>query len=249
MTTNKKIKIVILAGGKGTRMKSDIPKALMPLGGKPMIKHLFDSITKISDEKPIVIVGDNASQMKEALGDTCIYALQKEALGTGHAVSCAKEYCNDAEEIVVLSADQPFVTTETLKKSIEKHENSKAKITFTTTEIPDFLDWKKAFYVLGRVLRKDGEVVAIREYKDATDEEKEVREINTACCYVFDAKWLWENLPKIKNDNAKNEFYLTDLFHIAREENEIIKTIKMEPHEGLGANTKDDLEVLQKFTT
>jgi bifunctional UDP-N-acetylglucosamine pyrophosphorylase/glucosamine-1-phosphate N-acetyltransferase len=245
---NKKIKFVILGAGRGTRMAHDLPKVLAPLGGKPMIKHVIDTVTRVYDGKPIIIVGHKAELVKEELGDSCDYALQKEILGTGHAVLCSKENCGEAEEIVVLSGDQPFVKSETIKRTIEKHESSKAKITFTTTEIPDFLDWKKAYYPLGRVLRKNGEVVAIREFKDATDEEKEVKEINTACCYVFDAKWLWENLPKIKNNNAKNEFYLTDLFHIAREENEKIETIKMEPHEGLGANTRDDLEILETFT-
>jgi bifunctional UDP-N-acetylglucosamine pyrophosphorylase/glucosamine-1-phosphate N-acetyltransferase len=213
-----------------------------------MIKHILETISKVYDGKPIAIVGHKAELVQKELGDACIYALQKEQLGTGHAVFSAREYCIGAEQIVVLSGDQPFVKAETIKKTLEKHTESNAKITFTTTEIPDFLDWKKAYYPLGRVLRKDGEVVAIREFKDASEEEKEVKEINTACCYVFDAKWLWENIPKIKNENSKREYYLTDLFQIARSENQKIETIKMEPHEGLGANTKEDLEVLQKFT-
>ena len=230
-------------------MNHDLPKVLAPLGGKPMIKHLLKTISEIYDGKPIAIVGHKAELVKEELGNSCEYALQKEQLGTAHAVFSAKEYCDDAEEIVVVSGDQPFVKKDTLKKTIEKHENSKAKITFTTTEIPDFLDWRKAFFALGRVLRKDGEVIGIREYKDASEEEKNVKEINTACCYVFDAKWLWENIPKIKNDNAKKEFYLTDLFHIAFDEKEKIETIKMDPYESLGANTREDLEVLEKFVT
>jgi bifunctional UDP-N-acetylglucosamine pyrophosphorylase/glucosamine-1-phosphate N-acetyltransferase len=245
---NKKIKFLILAAGKGTRMNSDLPKVLAPLGGKPMIKHLIETISKVYDDKPIIIVGYKAELVKAELGDSCIYALQKEQLGTGHAVFSAKDYCEDAEEIVVLSGDQPFVKAETIKKTIEKHESSKAKITFTTTEIPDFLDWRKYFIPLGRILRENEEVVGIREYKDASEEEKEIKEINTACCYVFDAKWLWENIPKIKNNNAKNEFYITDLFYIASEEKENIETVKMSPEESMGANSKEDLEILQKFT-
>jgi bifunctional UDP-N-acetylglucosamine pyrophosphorylase/glucosamine-1-phosphate N-acetyltransferase len=245
---SRKIKFLILAAGKGTRMNSDLPKVLAPLGGKPMIRHLLETISKVYDDKPIVIVGYKAELVKAELGDSCIYALQKEQLGTGHAVFSAKDYCEDADEIVVLSGDQPFVKAETIKKTIEKHETEKAKITFTTTEIPDFLDWRKYFIPLGRILRKNGEIVGIREYKDANEEEKEIREINTACCYIFDAKWLWENLPKIKNNNAKNEFYITDLFYIASDEKENIETVKMSPEESMGANSKEDLEILQKFT-
>jgi len=247
MDNTKKIKFVIMAGGKGTRMNHDLPKVLAPLGGKPMIKHVIDTIAKITDEKPIAIVGYKADLIKETLGNSCVYALQEEPLGTANAVQSARNACGDAEEIVVLSGDQPFVKSETIEKTIAKHENLKPKITFTTTEIPDFLDWRTAYIPLGRVLRKDGEVIGIREYKDASEEERNIKEINTACCYVFDAKWLWENLPKVKNNNAKSEYYLTDLFQIAKEENEKIETIKMEPHESLGANTKEDLLVLEKF--
>ena len=248
MTQNNQIKIVIMAGGKGTRMESDLPKPLCVLGGKPMIEYLLETISKITNEKPIVVIGYKADLIKKELGEKCDYAIQKEALGTANAVASAKEACGDASEIIVLSGDQPFVTVETIKKTLEKHKSSNAKITFTTTEIPDFLDWRKYFIPLGRILRKNGEVLGIREYKDANEEEKKILEINTACCYAFDAKWLWENLPKIKNNNAKREYYLTDLFYIAHDEGEKIETIKMDPHESLGANSRDDLNILETFT-
>lgn len=244
---NKEIKILILAAGKGTRMDSDLPKVLALLGGKPMIKYVVESISTISNEKPIAIVGHKAELVKQELGESCIYALQSEISGTASAVASAKEYCVDAEDIVVLSGDQPFVKPETIKNCIEKHKSSKAKITFTTTEIPDFFDWRKAFLVYGRILRKNNKIIGIREYKDASEEERNIKEVNTGCCYVFNSKWLWENLPKIKNNNLKNEYYLTDLFHIAKEENEKIETIIMEPHEALGANSKEDLNTLENF--
>jgi bifunctional UDP-N-acetylglucosamine pyrophosphorylase/glucosamine-1-phosphate N-acetyltransferase len=244
---NEKIKILILAAGKGTRMNSDLPKVLSILKGKPMIKHVIESISKISTEKPIAIVGYKAELVLEQLGDSCLYAFQKEISGTANAVWSAKDQCEGAEEVVILSGDQPFVKPETIKKCIEKHKNSNAKITFTTTQVKDFLEWRKAFFVYGRILREDKEVKGIREYKDTNEEEKNIKELNTGCCYVFDAKWLWNNIPKIKNENANKEYYLTDLFHIAREENEKIETIIMEPHEALGANSKEDLNVLENF--
>ncbi|MFZ3015592.1 MAG: sugar phosphate nucleotidyltransferase, partial [Minisyncoccia bacterium] len=165
---------------------------------------------------------------------------------TGHAVSCAKGDCEEAEDIVVLSGDQPFIKAETIKNLIEKHLESDAKITFTTTILPDFLEWRKGFMGFGRILRKNSEVTGIREYKDASEEEKNIKEVN-AGCYIFNAKWLWKNLEKIKNENAQNEYYLTDLFQIAREDNEKIGTINIEPHEALGANTKEELEILENF--
>ncbi|HNW71669.1 MAG TPA: NTP transferase domain-containing protein [Candidatus Paceibacterota bacterium] len=247
MNENGKIKIVILAGGKGTRMNHDLPKVLVPLGGKPMVKHVIDTIKEIINEKPILIVGHKAELIQKEFGDTCDYAFQKEQLGTAHALMCAEKACGDAKEIIVLSGDQPFVKSKTITDSIEKFRKTKATMVLTTTLVPNFSDWCKAYLPLGRVLRKNGKIIAIREYKDASEEEKEIKEINTACCYVFNADWLWKNLKKVKNNNAKKEYYLTDLFQIASEENEKIETIEMDPHESLGANSKEDLEVLEKF--
>ncbi len=245
---SRKIKIIILAAGKGKRMQSDLPKVLAPLKGRHMIKHVIESIKKASNEIPIAIIGHQAELVKSELGDTCCYAIQEEQLGTGHAVSCAKDSCEDAENIMVLSGDQPFISPETIKNLINKHLDSGAKITFTTTELPDFEDWRKSFIAFGRILRKDGEVVGIREFRDATPEERDIKEVN-AGCYVFNAKWLWENLEKIKNENAQNEYYLTDLFKIARDENEKIETVKINNREALGANTKEELEILERFDT
>lgn len=243
---NEGIKIVILAAGAGKRMDSDLPKVLMPLAGKPMIRHVLEPLIGVFKEKPIAIVGHKKELVQGELGDLCIYAVQKELLGTGHAVSCAKEECGEAEHIVVLSGDQPFIELGTIKDLIDKHIRSRAKITFTTTDLPDFFDWRKAFMAYGRIMRENDEVVGIREYKDASEEEKNIKEVNTGC-YIFDAKWLWHNLGKIKNINSQKEYYLTDLFHIAFENREKIETLKIKPHEALGANTKEELETLEKF--
>jgi len=247
MKKDRKIKIVILAAGKGKRMQSDLPKALSPLKGKYMIKHVIESISEIHDEKPYAIVGHMAELVQKELGDLCFYILQKDQLGTGHAVSCAKGDCEDAEDIVVLSGDQPFIKAETIKNLIEKHLESDAKMTFTTTVLPNFEGWRNSFIAFGRILRKNGEVIGIREFRDATEEERQITEVN-AGCYIFNAKWLWKNLEKIKNENAQKEYYLTDLFKIASENGDKIETIKIEPHEALGANTKEELGILENFT-
>ena len=241
-----KIKIVVLAAGKGKRMESVLPKVLSPLAGKHMIKHLLESIKKISKEKPIAIVGYEAELVKKELSDNCIYAMQKELLGTGHAVSCAKKYCKNVENIMVLSGDQPFISPQTMKNLTKKHLKEKAKITFTTTKLPDFMDWRKGFQSFGRILRKNKKVVGIKEYKDASEQEKNIQEVN-AGCYVFNAEWLWKNLEKIKNNNIQKEYYLTDLLAIASKNKERICTVKIEPKEALGANTKEELEILERF--
>lgn len=241
-----KIKILILAAGKGKRMQGDLPKVLAPLKGKPMLKHVLESVNGAHGEKPIAIVGHMAELVQSKFGESCCYALQQEQLGTGHAVSCAKGYCDEAEHIIVLSGDQPFISSKTIENLIEKHLESKAKITFTTTELPDFKDWRNSFIAFGRILRKNGEVKKIIEFRDASEEERKITEVN-AGCYIFNAKWLWKNLNKIKNENAQNEYYLTDLFHIASENGDKIETVKIEPREALGANTKEELEILENF--
>jgi bifunctional UDP-N-acetylglucosamine pyrophosphorylase/glucosamine-1-phosphate N-acetyltransferase len=245
MNTNK-IQILILAAGKGKRMQSELPKVLAPLKNKPMIRHVLESIQKVFDEKPIAIVGHKAELVQSELIDLCLYVLQKEQLGTGHAVSSAKNICKDAEHIIVLSGDQPLITHDTIKNLLDTHIKSGAKITFTTTEPQDFEDWRKVFNNFGRVLRNNEKVLGIVEYKDASEGEKKIMEVN-AGCYAFNAEWLWKNLEKIKNNNAQGEYYLTDLFKIASENGDSIETIKIEPKEALGANTKEELETLENF--
>src|ERR1035437_10519852 len=158
-------------------MESELPKVLVPLRGKAMIKYVLDEVAKAHDEKAVAIVGHKAEMVQKELGDLCHYAIQEEQLGTGHAVMCAKNI-TDAEHIVVLSGDQPFISAETIKKLIDTHINSGAKITLTTATVSDFEDWRKNFHRYGRILRKNKEISGMMEYKDATEEERNIKEIN-----------------------------------------------------------------------
>ena len=246
MQKNDKVKIIILAAGKGKRMESELPKVLARVGGKTMIRHLIESIKNVTNEKPVAIVGYKMEIIKKELGDSCLYVEQKEQLGTGHAVSCAEKDCGDTEHIVVLYGDQPFISSETIKNLIDRHLRSDAIITLATTKVSDFEDWRNGFKAFGRILRKDGNVIGIREYKDANEIEKNIKEVN-AGSYVFDAKWLWKNIKKIKNENAQKEYYLTDLIKIATEEKVRIKSIDIDAREALGANSKEELDTLEKF--
>ena len=245
---SNKIKIVILAAGKGKRMQSELPKVLVKVGGKTMIGHLLESIKDVFSKKPIAIVGHKMDFIKSELGDSCIYVEQKEQLGTGHAVSCAEEVCGNAEHIVVLSGDQPFISSTTIKNLMDRHLRSDAIITLTTTRVPDFEDWRNVFLAFGRILRESGKVVGIREYKDANEKEKNIKEVN-AGCYVFDAIWLWKHLRQVENKNAQKEYYLTDLIKMATEEKARIKSIDIDIREALGVNSKEELDILENFVT
>lgn len=242
----KDIAILILAGGKGKRMESELPKVLAPLKGETMIMHIVKELQKVTTQKPIAIVGHKAELVREHLGELCSYVIQEEQLGTGHAVSCAKEKTKDAKHILVLSGDQPFIKSETIINLINKHINSEAKITLTTTTVSDFEDFRKGFNFFGRIKRENGKITGIKEYKDADEEERDIKEVN-AGCYIFEADWLWKNLENIKAENVQKEYYLTDLLHIASTENEKIESIDIEPYEALGANTKSELETLESL--
>lgn len=246
MPTDNKLKIVILAAGKSKRMQSDLPKVLMPLDGKFLISHLLESIKNISNEKPIIVIGHEGELVKSKLGDSYTYVIQEEQLGTGHALNCTKEIVSDTENVLVLQGDTPLIKAETIQNLINKHLNSNATITFATSVSPDFLEWRSAFINAGKILRQNGEVVGIQEYKDAKEEEKQIKEINVGC-YIFNAKWLWKNLDKVKNENAQKEYYLTSLFEIAFNEKEKVETIQIDPKEALGANTKEELAILESF--
>lgn len=240
-----RIKIIILAAGKGKRMKSDLPKVLTPLKERPMIEYLIKSVKWSGvDDKPVLVVSPaNKCLIKKSLRNfNCGYAAQKEQLGTGHAVSSARRLAKDAERIIVLYGDHPFLKKETIAKMAA----AKSAITLATVKVKDFNDWRKNFFHWGRITRIGGEVVEIIEFKDASDKEKKIKELNPAL-YSFDAEWLWKNLKKIKNQNAQGEYYLIDLIQLAFKEGLKIDSFEINPREAIGINSKEELEAAEKL--
>ncbi|MDP9248974.1 MAG: NTP transferase domain-containing protein [bacterium] len=245
----QKTRIVVLAGGKGTRMRSKLPKALAPLFGKPLFSHLLASVDRSAiDKKPIVVVGYQKDVVVKELGSKYEYAIQEEQLGTGHAVLAAKDACGDAENVMVLYVDHPLITPDTIKNLAETHSRTGAKITMATATVPDFSDWRAFLYSnFSRIVRDEsGDIVKDVQFRDATDEEKELKEINP-CYFCFDAEWLWQKLQTLQADNDQKQYYLTDLLKIAVAEKASIESIQIDPREALGANSKEELEILEKM--
>ena len=233
--------IVILAAGRGSRMGSSVPKVLVKLKGKPFISHLLAAIASSSISTTIV-VGNQAQEVKDRLGDPYHYVLEEKLLGTAYAVHKTKEVLeNKADTVIVLYGDHPLVTPQTINSLLMKHKEEKGSVTIATTTVPDFNDWRNAFLHFGRILRNElGDIEGIREYKDATPLEREIKEVNPAY-FCFDARWLWSALPKIGNANSKGEYYLTDVIAIAKREGKHIASISIDPIEALGINTPEDL--------
>jgi bifunctional UDP-N-acetylglucosamine pyrophosphorylase/glucosamine-1-phosphate N-acetyltransferase len=250
MKNEKKIKVIILAAGKGTRMKSELPKVLMKFNGKTLIKHILEKV-RVSgvDQKPVIIVGYKKKLVKKELGNEYEYINQEKQLGTGHAVMIAEQVLRkNANHIVVLYGDHPLITPKTIKKLVSKHLASKTKITMATFLVPDFTNWRSVFYKnFSRIVRDEkGKIEKDVQFKDANDEEKKLLELNP-CYFCFQADWLWKNLKKLNRNNAQKEYYLTDLVKIAMQEKNSIESINVNPLEALGVNSKEELEILEKL--
>lgn len=227
-----RISSVILAAGKGTRMRSKKPKVLHTLAGKFLINYSIEIAKQVTGTKPIVVVGYGADAVREVIGDQADCVKQADQLGTGHAVRQAEaKLRGQADLILVLAADMPLLTGESLKHLVEIQAMGGGPITITTIVSDD----PRGF---GRVVRNaSGEVREIIEQIHATPEILAIRELN-AGVYCFDANWLWEALGRIPL-SPKGEYYLTDLVGIAVEDGLPINTFKLEDaDEALGINTR-----------
>lgn len=239
--------VVILAAGKGKRMGAGLPKVLREVGGKTMIERVVDAVLESGvTERPVVVIGYGTEIIKKYLGTKCSYVLQAEQLGTAHAVSCTKDYLKDADNIVVVNGDTPFLRPETLVNLAAVHEKNQAVLTLVTLRLPDFDGWRKIFYDFGRIVRNpSGEITAIVEKKDATPEQLQISEVNPSF-FAFRANWLWENLTKIDCNNASREFYLTDLVQMAISQKLKVETLVTDnPTEAVGVNTPEQLDLAE----
>ena len=240
-------RVAVLAAGKGTRMKQEFPKALTPVGGKPILEYLIQSIedSKV-DGVPIVVTGPEQTKFCDFFNKECEYAIQEKQLGTGHATKMTRDLVGDAEALIVLYGDHPFISAESLRSLLKRHEERKNIITMMTTKVPSFSGWYSSFEHWGRILRgENGYITGIREFKDATEEDRQIKEVNPAL-FCFNTKWLWQNIEKIKANNVQEEFYLTDLVALAVSQGEKISALEIKPEEAIGINSPEELAVAEK---
>ncbi|KHS42300.1 bifunctional UDP-N-acetylglucosamine diphosphorylase/glucosamine-1-phosphate N-acetyltransferase GlmU [Novosphingobium subterraneum] len=209
MTEQTPLAIIVLAAGKGTRMKSDLHKVLHPIAGRPMVGHLMASAAELSPQRQVVVAGHGREQLEKALGGSATIAVQDPQLGTAHAVQQAEGALAGFEgDVLILYGDVPFVRAETMRAMIARlHENDAPAAVVLGFAPADTLQY-------GRVIAEDGRIVKMVEHKDATDEERACRVCNSGLMAVRSAD-LFGLLARVGNDNAQGEYYLPDVVNIA----------------------------------
>ena len=228
-----KVTSVLLAAGQGTRMKSNRPKVLHPLCGKPMLWHVLESLKDVMTEKPVVVVGHGADEVTEYLGESAQTVLQEPQLGTGHAAMQAESLLKGKTDLVIVTyADMPLLRGETFKQLVETQRLNSGPFSLLTVKADD----PRGF---GRIVRKpDGTVEAIVEEYVATPEQKQIKELNVGA-YCFDADWLWDALKRIEKNLKKGEYYLTDVVEIAVKDNLPVQAVVHDDFvETIGINTR-----------
>lgn len=225
---------IILAAGKGTRMKSEMPKVMHKLAGKSLIDHVLDNIERIGISDVLTIVGHGREVVTEHIFGRSEIVIQDNQLGTGHALLQAVPFLKKGNGVLVLSGDQPLLASDTLDSLIKMHEKSKAAATVLSAQMDNP-------YGYGRIIKNEGRFKAIVEEKDSDEFQKEINEINTGT-YCFEGDSLQEALASITPKNAQGEYYLTDVFDILFSKGKIIETFcTSDSSQALGINNRVQL--------
>lgn len=225
--------MIVLAAGKGTRMKSPLPKVLHPVAGRPMIEKVIQASTQAGAQEVRVVVGHGQNLVRgvvEPLNALCF--AQNEQLGTAHAVRCAQPE-QLSGTVVIMNGDHPLIEAEDIKSFVSQFRSQKCDLAVVTAKV-------KVPGEFGRIVRHHGQLKAIVEAKDASAETLKISEINTGI-YIARAEVLSELLPQIKNNNSKKEFYITDMISLGLEEGYSIQALESTPRVAVGVNTQEEL--------
>ncbi len=232
------IKVIVLCAGKGTRMKSEKAKVMHEIMGQPMSKYIYDIAKEISNQKPLFVVGYKKEQIEEYFKDDVDYIEQSVQMGTGHAIMITKDYINKEDNVLILCGDTPLIKKDTIKRLIDENSEKDAVILTSIVDNP---------YGYGRIIKDSkGNFDKIVEEKDATNEQKNIQEIN-AGMYLVKGTLIKENIEKLTNDNSQKEYYLTDLFEMLKKQNKDIATFLIDKQEILGVNSRVQLEEARKI--
>jgi bifunctional UDP-N-acetylglucosamine pyrophosphorylase/glucosamine-1-phosphate N-acetyltransferase len=241
-TSAPRVAVAIMAAGKGTRLKSQLPKVLHEVGGKPLLAHVIAAATRVVPPSDVfAIIGHEADRVRSAVAGTGVnFVLQSEQRGTGHALMVAQSAISDYDHVIVLSGDAPQITPQTIASLLNFHLDEQAAMTLLSAD----LDHPTGY---GRVIRKgarSSEVQAIVEEKSATPAQKKIQEIN-AGFYAFATPQLFSHITKLSTANPHAEYYLTDMAEVLRQARQRVVVWKTDyPGEVLGANTRAELSYI-----
>ncbi|MBI5399498.1 NTP transferase domain-containing protein [Candidatus Saganbacteria bacterium] len=239
----QQLAVVVLAAGKGTRMKSNLPKVFHEILGEPMLTYVLETVAKLNPDKTFLIIGHQRDLLMDYYRDWPVkFVVQEEQLGTGHAVMQVKPYLEDfSGTVLVLAGDVPLLAYKTLRNLLAFHRRSKAAATDLTALLDDAANY-------GRIVRdNNGAILRIVEKKDATAAELKIKEINTGT-FCFEKEALFWALAQVRPDNAQQEYYLTDTVAILKGGNRPIFAFQAaDAGETLGINTKDELVTIEKM--
>lgn len=247
---DKDLDVIILAAGKGNRMNSDLPKPLYKIGNQTSIEKIIKNISAFT-ENPIIVIGHDSQKIVDTLGNKFIYVIQEKQQGTGDAVSAVKKSLKNrkfAKNTIVLLADMPFISQQTLENILKIHKQNNSIITIATITVPNFMENNELFSHYGRIIRDENNLIKeIIEEKDANENEKNIKETNVSY-YCFNTDWLFKNIDLLENNNKSGEFYLTDMVKIAKNQNIPIYSYNIpDIKEGMGFNTQEQLLLIQKL--
>ena len=239
---------IVMAAGKGTRMKSALPKVLVEVCGRPMIEYVLDALDRGGVHRKIVVVGYQAQAVRDHLtrngfadGTALSFVEQREQLGTGHAVMmCRDELASHEGAVLVVAGDSPLMQSESIRALLDEFERSQPACLLGT----GYRDDPTGF---GRIQRDDrGEFLEIVEERDASPRQRQIREVNLSC-YVFNCADLLPALQQLKNKNSQGEYYLTDVPGILQSQGKRVRALDvLKPCEALSINTLDDLAVVEE---
>lgn len=228
---------IILAAGKGTRMRSHLPKPIVPFNGRPIVSYLIDGFMHAGIEDIYLIVGYGANEVREEIGEDVHYVYQMDQKGTAHAVLQMRysEAWKDTN-VFVFVGDSPLIQASTIKRLEKQHRDSKASCTFLTADFPIDLPYARV------IKNESGQLIGCVEEKNATDEQLEIRELLTSH-FIFNGNDLFDHLSEIKADKDNGEFYLTDIIQVFIDKGMIVETLKIDSYKELvGLNTPEDIE-------